>query len=143
MVNIQAPVKFRSRSNHGRAEDIAQNTDRNDEGRKEGVGGVELGHYLSYTWSEHDEARVLNGREDIGDRQNECVNWRAICIILMMVEKVMIFAHFLPADQFRGFFGSSGASQSRKLRSLNSLPASACPQLWTDYSSIPLRRMSR
>lgn len=63
VVDIKPPVKLGSRGDQDGAEDVAEYEDRYDEGGKEGVGGVELGHHLWYAGSEHGRSKGTGGEE--------------------------------------------------------------------------------
>ena len=62
MVDVKTPVEFGAGSNDEGTEDVAEDKDRDDKGGKKGVGGLELGHYLRYTGSEHGRCESTGGK---------------------------------------------------------------------------------
>lgn len=72
MVDIQSSIEFGAWGDEDGTEDVAEDKDRNDEGGKKGVGGVELGHDLRNTGSEHrrGEGTVRHDTRSVMDRMS-------------------------------------------------------------------------
>ena len=63
VVDVEAPIKFGSRSDQDGAENVAEYKDRYNEGGKEGVGGVEFSHYPWYAGGEHGRSKGTGGEQ--------------------------------------------------------------------------------
>ena len=109
MVDRDTAIELRKRSNRYGTKGIPKNVDRNDERGEFLVGRFEFCCEFGNCRCEH---RRGQGAAYISISYSMEETSRATCVKKVMDEMTATLAHFNFSDQFTGFLGSSGPSQS-------------------------------